>query len=774
MSDTETRCDHCGRPLPADAPRGLCPYCLLMPAQTQSHAAAFDPPAPAELQAHFEGLDIVELLGRGGMGAVYLGRQRHLDRAVAVKILPPETASQAGFESRFTREARTLANLSHPGIVTVYDFGKAGPYAYLLMEYIDGVNLRELMAGDRLPPAEAMRIVPALCDALQYAHERGVIHRDVKPENVLLSGDGRVKVADFGLARVVTPGSTRLTGSRQVMGTPHYMAPEQIEHPEDVDHRADIYALGVVFYEMLTGGLPLGRFEPPSVFGGPKAADRVVDRSLEKDRDRRYDSASAVRVDLERGDAAEPVSPATGRGAAVAAALGNYADGARAESGRRDRSAVVGLYAALAYVSPLLGLLLANTTPKAYEAAVPLAGGLFGFAAFSLAAFRKARTAYPPLASVAVGMGQLLARPLQPPESGPRALTGLAGLLGEPRPPLEVIAGAFSLAGVSFLVGGIIASNGWRGPGDDPLVFGFWMLAATGYLTWAWRDRIGRRLGLNEADPSIKVPASDASPSQWPSRLSSTAGATARVAQRAFWPVAAIGLTGILALAGLTLLFLVYPLPIENLGPDVKEMIRFQTSSERFAMAAASAAAVLATIGVAIAAGYAVARALPTGRQLRLDNPETASLERMPDTEAPTDSKRTNGFALASAAIPAFALLNPVIGATLLNFESPIPPPDPVFLAIMEFVSLTSAVVAGRLVRRGQRTGAWLAVVGPLPIPVVAALAVAFDWRGGPPDGETIYPWLIWVAVRAVGILAAAGVAGWVLRRVVYGDRPSR
>jgi predicted Ser/Thr protein kinase len=277
----------------------------------------FIPPDPEELARHFPNLEIEELLGQGGMGAVYKARQRRLDRLVALKILPPEVAVGPGFAERFTREARALAQLNHPHVVTVYDFGEAGGMYYFLMEFVDGVNLRQMIDRGKLDPREALAIVPQVCEALQYAHEEGVVHRDIKPENILLDKKGRVKIADFGLAKLMRKDDApfgraafALTGSRQVMGTPHYMAPEQMEHPHGVDHRADIYSLGVVFYEMLTGELPLGRFPPPSKSAQIDARlDEVVLRSLEKEPERRYQHASDVKTDLDAISLAAPVSP---------------------------------------------------------------------------------------------------------------------------------------------------------------------------------------------------------------------------------------------------------------------------------------------------------------------------------------------------------------------------------------------------------------------------------------------------------------------------------
>ena len=314
------RCPHCGAELAADAPLGLCPNCLLeqgmeterMPQEGQEAVATprggFVPPSPAELAPVFPQLEIVELLGCGGMGAVYKARQPRLDRLVALKIMKPEAASDPAFAERFAREARALARLSHPNIVAVFDFGQVGDLCYFLMEYVDGANLRQMERAERLSPRQALAIVPQICDALQYAHDEGVVHRDIKPENILVGRKGRVKIADFGLAKLLgrAPADFTLTASQMVLGTPNYMAPEQIETPLAVDHRADIYALGVVFYELLTGELPIGRFAPPSEkVEVDVRLDDVVLRALEKEPERRYQQASEVKTDVE-AVAAEP------------------------------------------------------------------------------------------------------------------------------------------------------------------------------------------------------------------------------------------------------------------------------------------------------------------------------------------------------------------------------------------------------------------------------------------------------------------------------------
>ena len=312
------RCPECQAELPPDAPEGLCGHCTLLhgiatlpstpvPPSTagpnpSAFSGLFTPPSPKDLASRFSQLEVLELLGQGGMGAVYKARQPGLDRLVALKILPPEAGRDPAFAERFTREARALARLNHPNIITVFDFGQSGDLYYFLMEFVDGVNLRQMIRTAYLKPDQALRIVPQVCDALQFAHEEGFVHRDIKPENILLDKKGRVKVADFGIAKLLghKTGDYTLTGPWQVMGTMHYMAPEQMDNPLGVDHRADIYSLGVVFYEMLTGQLPRGRFAPPSQKTGVDVRlDQVVLRALENEPERRYQHASEIKTDVE-------------------------------------------------------------------------------------------------------------------------------------------------------------------------------------------------------------------------------------------------------------------------------------------------------------------------------------------------------------------------------------------------------------------------------------------------------------------------------------------
>ncbi|MDB6139997.1 MAG: hypothetical protein JWO94_3069, partial [Verrucomicrobiaceae bacterium] len=256
---------------------GLCPKCLMARAVILTEegtlpAAATAAPSVEEISAAFPELEVLELIGRGGMGVVYKARQKSLRRLVALKLLAPERVQDPKFAERFAREAQALAALSHPNIVTVHDFGrvdapapalKGGPgYYFLLMEFVDGVNLRQAMSAGRFTPEQALAIVPPVCEALQYAHDHGIVHRDIKPENLLLDKDGRLKIADFGIAKML--GTEASETFSQPAGTPRYMAPEQQADPQKVDHRSDIYSLGVVLYELLTGEAPGSGLLPPS------------------------------------------------------------------------------------------------------------------------------------------------------------------------------------------------------------------------------------------------------------------------------------------------------------------------------------------------------------------------------------------------------------------------------------------------------------------------------------------------------------------------------
>lgn len=298
-------CPACKSAIPDDARTlGLCPSCLLKSALggAGGRIAEMEPPAEEELADLLPGFDQFELLGQGGMGIVFQARQKSLDRAVAVKLFGREAARDPSFAERFASEARILASLSHPHIVTAYEFGQSPRFCFLVMEYVPGQSLRERLATGPLPRREALEIARQVCAALEYAHASGIIHRDIKPENILLAATPQgsqeplpfVKVADFGLARLITRGPSELTMTVAggVLGTPDYMAPEQRRGGAVIDGRVDIYAIGVLLYEMLTGQLPIGHFAPPT----PDARlNRIVLRCLETDPARRFASVGELR-----------------------------------------------------------------------------------------------------------------------------------------------------------------------------------------------------------------------------------------------------------------------------------------------------------------------------------------------------------------------------------------------------------------------------------------------------------------------------------------------
>ncbi|MEY3535930.1 MAG: Serine/threonine-protein kinase PknB, partial [Verrucomicrobiota bacterium] len=228
-------CPRCLSPIPERAPGGLCPRCLLdganAPTDAGLGAQAWKTPTLAEIASAFPELEVLGHLGTGGMGCVYRVRERDSGRISALKVLPRELAADPAFVERFEREARTLSRLRHPHIVGVHGFGQAGGFCFLLMEFVDGANLRQALQSGRFTPQQALALIPPICEALQAAHAQGVLHRDIKPENLLLDAEGLVKIADFGIAKLLEgPGASAaeaytLTRTGARIGTPHYMAP---------------------------------------------------------------------------------------------------------------------------------------------------------------------------------------------------------------------------------------------------------------------------------------------------------------------------------------------------------------------------------------------------------------------------------------------------------------------------------------------------------------------------------------------------------------------
>ncbi|MEQ1751324.1 MAG: protein kinase, partial [Prosthecobacter sp.] len=263
----------------------------------------WQPPSPERLQEMLPAYEIVSILGQGGMGAVYKGKQKSLDREVAIKILPPEAGDEdMQFVERFKNEARTMAKMNHPAIVQVYDFGETlEGQLYIVMEYIDGTDVAKMIQSQgKLPEDYALSISAHVCDALQYAHTRGTVHRDIKPANILINMEGQVKVADFGLAKATDPTQMGLTKTNFAMGTPDFVSPEALMPGVPLDGRADLYAVGVMLYNMLTGTIPRGAFRMPSfTLKTDERFDKIITKAMEMDRELRYQTALDLRRDLD-------------------------------------------------------------------------------------------------------------------------------------------------------------------------------------------------------------------------------------------------------------------------------------------------------------------------------------------------------------------------------------------------------------------------------------------------------------------------------------------
>lgn len=288
-------CQSCGKKLGEPGIHGTCPSCLL----AQPFAEFWDPREPPTLERVAEALPrfrIDKELGRGALGAVYGAVDHDLGRLVAIKVMTANPENPE-FTERFAREASVMAKLNHPHIVTIYDHGAVGDLHYLVMERLEGGTLAELLASKgALPLDRAVQLLQQICSGLEYAHALGVMHRDIKPGNILLDRLGNAKLSDFGLVKVLLYEEfeeVALTRTNMTVGTPTYMAPEQMEWPAQADHRADIYSAGAVFYEMLTGEAPTGRYRKASSFPGIAAKyDAIVDTALHKNPDKRFTQAN--------------------------------------------------------------------------------------------------------------------------------------------------------------------------------------------------------------------------------------------------------------------------------------------------------------------------------------------------------------------------------------------------------------------------------------------------------------------------------------------------
>ncbi len=336
---------------------------------------------PHQLSDRYE---LGEILGFGGMSEVHLGRDHRLHRDVAIKVLRAELARDPSFYLRFRREAQNAAALNHPAIVAVYDTGEAetpaGPLPYIVMEYVDGVTLRDIVYTDGpMPPRRALEVIADACQALNFSHQHGIIHRDVKPANIMISKTGAVKVMDFGIARAIADSSNRVTQTAAVIGTAQYLSPEQARG-ERVDARSDVYSLGCVLYEILTGDPPFVGDSPVAVAyqhvredpippsakrpGISPDLDAVVLKAMAKNPDNRYQSAAEMRADLvrvhsgERPEAPKVLTPAE-RSMMMAARSGPRTDPSRMIAGaygyaRSERGGSIGRWLIAAAILAIL------------------------------------------------------------------------------------------------------------------------------------------------------------------------------------------------------------------------------------------------------------------------------------------------------------------------------------------------------------------------------------------------------------------------------------
>jgi len=271
----------------------------------------FTAPEPEQLAAFFPGYEIEYLIAAGGMGAVYRAVQRSLERTVAIKILPHEFSADAAFCQAFEAEAKAMARLNHPNLIGVYDFGEVGGMLYIIMEYVHGKSLHHSAHGLAIDSKEVIRLVSGIGLGLAHAHEHGILHRDIKPANILLDLNAQPKIGDFGLAR---PVERQVQEGEEIYGTPHYTAPEVVEAPHSVDHRADIFSLGVLLHELLTGSLPADDPRPPSqIIGCDPRFDQIVRRATYADPQFRYENAADLVSELQAILVAPAIAPKVAR-----------------------------------------------------------------------------------------------------------------------------------------------------------------------------------------------------------------------------------------------------------------------------------------------------------------------------------------------------------------------------------------------------------------------------------------------------------------------------
>jgi len=259
-------------------------------------AEDFKPPEPQDLQRSFTHYEIHAFIAAGGMGAVYLGKQTSLDRPVAIKILPPELSGDQAYLDLFQSEAKALAKLNHHNLVGIIDFGETDGMFFIVMEFVPGRSLYNVAYGRSVDQGEAAILISDMCKGLAHAHDNGILHRDIKPSNILIDDEAVPKIVDFGLARPMN----RRSNSKVVFGTPGYTAPEVTREPETVDHKADIFSIGVMLYELLTGKLPGDTYTPASYINDTDPRfDSIIEKAINPYAVMRYNSAADMAEELD-------------------------------------------------------------------------------------------------------------------------------------------------------------------------------------------------------------------------------------------------------------------------------------------------------------------------------------------------------------------------------------------------------------------------------------------------------------------------------------------
>ncbi len=277
--------------------------------------SGFIAPKPADLAPLFPGYKIQGLIATGGMGAVYYAVQKSLDRTVALKILPMEFSKDAAFCASFEAEAKAMARLNHPNLISVFDFGEVQGMLFIIMEFVPGKSIYHSAHGIAIAPAEVARLVIGICNGLAHAHENGILHRDIKPSNILLDQLAQPKIGDFGLAR---PVERKIEVGEEIFGTPHYTAPEVVDSPHSVDYRADIFSVGVLLHELLTGKLPATDPRPAStIVPCDPRFDTIIRRATQPIPAARYSSAKEMADDL------QVIATSMGKGLRVASITPN-------------------------------------------------------------------------------------------------------------------------------------------------------------------------------------------------------------------------------------------------------------------------------------------------------------------------------------------------------------------------------------------------------------------------------------------------------------------